>query len=350
MKSLYLALFLSLFIFKTSFSQITILSTDLGSVNDTVRYSQAIQTPISAVEATDTNYFWDFSNLTASSQSLKEYVSITSVPLIYKIAFFGNANFASPENDQSTPGFNLTNSYKFIKKTSYKFEIVGFGGELNGTPLPVIFDSPDVLYNFPMNYNNADSSNSSWSASLPNTGYIEEVLNRKDTIDGWGIIKTPYGQFSCLRLKSEVFKEDTIYINSSGIGMRLPQKYTEYSWLAKNMKFPIMKATVTHGFFEQVDIIYMDSAKSFVSVNPTYCPAPPLRVMPNPATDYLKIEINNSSKAKLEIIDLQGKILYSKETYSQEFIYIQTSDWPKGLYFIKLVREEDISIKKVIIQ
>jgi len=334
----------------TSFSQITILSSDIGSTGDTVRYSHSFQTPFGAIEETDTNFMWDFTSLTASSQDFIEYKSINSVPIIYKIAFFGKASFASPQANQSTPGFNLTNSFEFINKNSNIFEIVGFGGELNGTPLPVNFDSPDVIYNFPINYNNTDSSNSAWSASLPNTGYIEEILNRKDTVDGWGIIKTPYGEFNCLRLKSEVHKEDTIYISSSGIGMRIPQNYTEYIWLAKGMKFPIMKATITHGFTEQVSIVYMDSLRSFVDIETPYCPAPPLRIMPNPATDYIKIEINTVSKSHLQIVDIQGRIIFDKSYNQQNIIQLNTSAWSKGIYFIRLNIDNKSSIEKLIIQ
>ncbi|RLD41274.1 MAG: hypothetical protein DRI86_13710, partial [Bacteroidetes bacterium] len=312
-------------------SQITILSSDIGSVNDTARYSHAILAPIFTIETTGADYTWDFSSLTAGSQTLNEYKNLNSVPTIYKIAFWGKASFASPQANQSTAGLNLTDSYKFIKKTSSIFKITGIGGELNGTPLPIIFNSPDIIYNFPLNYNNTDSSNSKWSASLPNTGYIEEILNRKDTVDGWGIIKTPYGEFNCLRLKSEVHKEDTIYMASSGIGMRIPQNYTEYTWLSKNMKFPIMKATITHGLFEQASIVYMDSIRSFVSINATYCPAPALRIMPNPASDYVKIEINTNNYSHMQIIDIQGNIILDKLYNQQNTIHLNTSKWAKGI-------------------
>ena len=346
------ALLLSILIFTgiTSFSQITILSSDIGSVNDTARYSHAIQTPIFAIENTGANYTWDFSNLTASSQTLKEYKSLNNLPTIYKIAFWGKASFASPQADQSTAGFNLTNSYKFIKKTSSIFKITGIGGELNGTPLPIIFNSPDIIYNFPLNYNNTDSSNSKWSANLPNTGYIEETLNRKDTVDGWGVIKTPYGEFNCLRLKSEVHKEDTIFMSNSGMGMRIPQNYTEYTWLAKNMKYPIMKATITHGLFEQASIFYMDSIRSFVSTDPRYCPAPVLRIMPNPASNYVKIEINTMNNSHIQIIDIQGNTILDKSYNQQNTIQLNTSKWAKGIYFIRLVTDNRNSIEKIIIQ
>ncbi len=350
MKTLNLITIILVFFTQYANSQITILPSDVGSVNDTARYSHAIQTPIFAIENTGANYTWNFSSLTASSQTLKEYKSLNSVPLIYKIAFYGKASFTSPQNDQSTAGFNLTNSYKFFKKNSSILKIVGFGGELNGTPLPVIFDSPDIIYNFPMNYNNTDSSNSHWSASLPNTGYIEEILNRKDTIDGWGIIKTPYGEFNCIRLKSEVFKEDTIFISSSGIGMRIPRKYTEYSWLAKNMKFPIMKATITHGFIEQSDIFYMDSLRLFVGTESPYCPAPPLRIMPNPAKDYINIEINTEENSQLQIIDIQGRVILDNKYNQQNKITLNTSEWTKGVYFIRLKTEKETSAKKLLIQ
>jgi len=89
MKALSLTMLISIFIFSISYSQITILSTDIGTTSDTTRYSHTSLLLPNNVEVTDSNYFWDFSNLTANFQSTKEYQGLNSVPLIYKIAFYG---------------------------------------------------------------------------------------------------------------------------------------------------------------------------------------------------------------------------------------------------------------------
>ena len=64
-----------------SFEQITLDSTDFASSGDTVRISEALPV-LSGFDATGANYSWDFSSLSPESQELKNYYSMSAVPIL----------------------------------------------------------------------------------------------------------------------------------------------------------------------------------------------------------------------------------------------------------------------------
>lgn len=64
---------------------------------------------------------------------------------------------------------------------------------------------------------------------------------------------------------------------------------------------------------------------------------PSLNIYPNPADDFLKINISNASYKNLEvsIINLQGKVVSYQNIENQEII-INTSDLSQGIYIVKV--------------
>ncbi len=334
-----------------SIAQITITSADIGSTGDTMRYSNSSILNPSNVEATDTNFTWDFSQLVPNSQSFNEYQSVSSTSIIYSVAFIGKANQASPRGDMGMMNITINNGFNFYSKSSSQYKLVGYGGEMSGTPVPVVFNNPDIIYRFPMVYGNIDSCDSDWSVGLSGTGYIEEDLHRVNTVDGWGTLITPMGSYTCLRLKSEVLQDDSIYIAASGMAMRIPQRFTEYIWLAKGMDFPIMKAIVPEPFIGQVDIIYMDTIRQFVGLNElAYNTEAVINIWPNPANNQVKISVNAQEDSQISIIDSHGKLVYSANVKAISTQHIQTGNWAKGIYFIRLSTENKTISKKLIIQ
>ncbi len=73
-----------------------------------------------------------------------------------------------------------------------------------------------------------------------------------------------------------------------------------------------------------------------------------IRVFPNPTSDILKIEspvfIN-----RVEVMNLEGKFLYSKDVEQQKSIQINTlNKFPAGLYFLKIHTDKGILNRKVV--
>lgn len=71
------------------------------------------------------------------------------------------------------------------------------------------------------------------------------------------------------------------------------------------------------------------------------------RISPNPASDQVHILFENSAPdfERIELINLEGRLLKS----STQETTIQTSDLPKGIYFVRLTAKDGIWMEKVIL-
>lgn len=72
------------------------------------------------------------------------------------------------------------------------------------------------------------------------------------------------------------------------------------------------------------------------------------RVFPNPSSDILNIQRNDNSKVFVEMIDVNGKVVFQK-TYSDSFVKIEISKYPIGHYILKMTSDTK-SDKTVIIK
>lgn len=342
----YLILIIALiFTLNAGFAQITILSSDIGEEGDTTRYSYSTMINSKIIE-TDSNHTWNFTSMMALAQTTDEFINYADANMIYTIAFIGKADLASPRTDMSIMGIGITDSYNFYKKSSTSFKAVGNAGKVNGTPLPMVYDSPDVLYNFPLNYGDIDSSDSHFAMSLPSMGYLEEDLHRVNSVDGWGTLKTPHGTYQCLRIKSHVTQSDSAFMTSSGMGMRIPQEYTEYIWLAKSMNFPIVKATIS---MSGTNITYMDSYIPFAGVNDNKGIKIEMTIKPNPATDNVFITLKaTTTRSDLVISDITGKEVLRKSFTNNTNVDI--SSFAKGVYIINILNDNNTYSEKMIVK
>lgn len=76
----------------------------------------------------------------------------------------------------------------------------------------------------------------------------------------------------------------------------------------------------------------------------------PIYLFPNPAGDFLGIESSLPEQlhhASLEVIDMNGKAIYSAEAVDNAF-YLNISELSAGIYFVKIQTESGIIMKKII--
>lgn len=71
-----------------------------------------------------------------------------------------------------------------------------------------------------------------------------------------------------------------------------------------------------------------------------------LNVYPNPAIDNLTIQSNDYQR--VELIDASGKLVFSSEFENE--ITINTDDMSSGVYFVKLIGNENVKTEKVILK
>jgi hypothetical protein len=70
-----------------------------------------------------------------------------------------------------------------------------------------------------------------------------------------------------------------------------------------------------------------------------------IAIYPNPANDFISIKSENIIIKKLEIIDISGKIVYSKIAKNQIF---DISDLKSGIYFVEIHTNSEILMSKII--
>ncbi|MBM3418669.1 MAG: hypothetical protein FJY17_07100, partial [Bacteroidetes bacterium] len=103
-------IFLSLLVFPSLlFGQITLSETDFASQGDTVRMSLTDETSTDYISAGEA-FTWDFSDLVATSQFVREFTSIGFSPVQLTFGIFADEDYQS--------------SY-FIPETNFPLEQIG---------------------------------------------------------------------------------------------------------------------------------------------------------------------------------------------------------------------------------
>lgn len=350
----FILLFLLGIASSSGFGQITIDQGDMPSTGDTIRISTALNINQFNFEETGEDFTWDYSNLVSISQRVDTFIAVTETPIFYWPFFIFSANLASPIiSDSPFPEIPLTDVYNFYNNSSNNYSDLGFAATLFSLPIPFKFDSPDVVYDFPMNYGNADSSDSGFNLGLDDLGYIMVERERVNTVDGWGSLTTPYGTFDVLRLKSEVYEYDSIYIDSISIGIPVEREYIEYKWLAKGQKVPLL--TVSTSLLGLV-VDYVDSLQTETTNIPDQFieTGQLVRVFPNPAKETLSIELIDRQTGFIDVtfFDIQGKAVSSKKTIVLENKPVQINLLEfvskPGNYFMQLSGNDFSLTKKII--
>ncbi|HRY32735.1 MAG TPA: hypothetical protein P5531_07180 [Bacteroidales bacterium] len=246
-------------------AQILIDRNDMPDTGDTMRRSQTLTMEGMDYVSTGNNHQWDFSSLDWVSQRLDTFVAVNSVPLTYQLVFNNifdpnRSTIASPQPVPDSLGsITLQDVYMFFRETNTYFGFTGLGATVSGITLPIKYNSPDMLYRFPLTPGTADSSDAAFSLSIPGIGYLSTARHRVNHVDGWGSITTPFGTFPCIRVKSVVTESDSIYLDSLNAGYPLNRVFTEYKWLTDNLGLPVVEITEEG---QLITVLYLDSART----------------------------------------------------------------------------------------
>ncbi len=226
-------------------SQITITNTDLPAAGDTLRYSITGFPVGTDFSATGPNHTWNFSSLSHQSQGVEKYVSVSSVNILLPFLFGLQAFAQKIHSDLPLGQFTsvVPDFYFVYNKTASLYAQEGFSLIFNGLPLPFKYASRDILFKLPLTYPHKDSTTFAGTFALGDTVKIFRSGYRKNVVDGWGIITTPYGQFQTLRVKTTLYEQDSLFWASFPEPISVKRTTIQYKWLAKNTKLPVLEAS-----------------------------------------------------------------------------------------------------------
>lgn len=76
----------------------------------------------------------------------------------------------------------------------------------------------------------------------------------------------------------------------------------------------------------------------------------PIIVYPNPTTNNIVINLNNTSTSQIEILNMVGEVVYRSTTVEQQ-TKVDLSLQPKGIYIVRIVNSNStVTNRKIIIQ
>lgn len=342
-------------------AQITITNADLPSSGDMIQFSEAAATTPVDVTLTGANYTWDFSMLQYASQDVDTFLSVFATPLVYNLVFGFNSNQATRGIDLSAfPQVPISDVYGFFNKSSNNYKQTGYGASINGITTPISFINHDIIYDFPINFGNQDSSDSNYSIVIPGLASAIGSQHRVNNVDGWGSITTPYGTFNALRIVSTLTGEDSIYLDTLGFGFSSPRQLTrEYKWLANGQDIPILQINTTEVLgTETVTLIkYRDSLRVPTAINEINNDLQ-LTLSPNPSKGgnvFLNSQSTKSVDLFCSIYSVDGQLVYQqslKIPAGNQQVQLSTGEnsLSSGTYIIHLSNSSSSSFLKMMVQ
>jgi hypothetical protein len=340
----------------TGIGQIVVDQNDMPSPGDTIRMSNSPDISGIDFEITGANHFWDFSELYPISQQIEEFFTVQQTPFLYQLVFTSAANLAKPFNElDQFPGFELSDPYEYYRNNSSDFRYVGFAVTLNGIPVPNKYTEPDIVYTFPLNYGKQDSSMASFSIALPGFGYYGGWKKRVNHADGWGTLKTPYGEFDVLKIKSDIYQYDSVYLDTMGTGFPLYREYIEYKWIGKDFGLPLC-TVIDDEFFTTVS--YIDSVRTlFTGVYEDISPSEKFSIFPNPADEYVTIQLADYRERTFDLLffdglgSLKNRLMGLTTDKEERHIRLNLSEigLGKGVWLVVMISDGDPTIQKLIV-
>ena len=339
-------------------AQISIGKSDMPSVDDTVRISTGLNLDFIDYTETGEDHIWDFSKLISIRQRVDTFLNPFSMALIYKLFFGFSSNLAvrGAEN-VPLPGFPITEIYNFFDNSSADYRGIGIGMSIYGITLPFKYDSPDMVYDFPLEYGDKWNSQAHFAQEVPLVGYLRMTKTHEDTVDGWGTLITPYGEFEVLRLKSEVIEIDSLYVDSLEIGIPIKQEYTVYKWMGKGQKIPLLE--ITSSLLGLV-ATYVDSSRLIFDgiSNQPFVRNNELQLFPNPTSNKIQLQFEMLEKqdVSIQLFNLQGRkaaVIYEGNLHQGKVnitYNLSESGLAFGQYIVRLQAGNHFVSRKIIYQ
>lgn len=315
----------------SSTAQITITQNDMPSVNDQYILTFAADFQVDP-ELTGPGFYWDFSQLTPLFSVGDTFLSISQLPPTFLLFFFTSDLADRNPTAAALEGFGLDRVYTVYTLTSSKLQVDGFAAELLGLPLPVIYSKKDILYQLPLQFGDADSSDAELEFSFPGLFYFSQNRHRVNYVDGWGTVTTPIGTFECLRVKSLITDSDSLFLDTLQYGSNFELQTIEYKWLAAGRGLPVVQvnAQVISGLPVVSQIIYQDTVFHTIGIAEV-TEAGPLVVFPNPASHQVTVLLPQRP-GTLVVTDVAGRRLLQQQAAGPT--RLDLSAWPAGLYLI----------------
>ena len=279
---------------------------------------------------------WDFSDITPTFSSTSTAVAPESTP------FAGDFPEATIAFAQS--GDNET--FIFSQISTSEMLNVGLGNTPSGgNPMVIHYTDAVKLLQYPFSYTDAYTDSYYTAYSLTEGMVTHEWGTISVTADAWGSVLTPEGTFNnTLRIKSERTYTDSVWV--SGIFVNAgTYTQTDYQWYTSTSHTPVISISVTG---DGSSVTYRTNT---LGVGEDFLIHSHINIFPNPATDRISIKADKIMN-HISIFSVNGRQMgtSSSQTSSSHQQTIDVSNYPKGVYLIKVGLEDGSIVTERIVK
>ncbi len=357
----------------TVHSQITVTSSSLVSVGDTL-FTGIDNDPIDLdLGSTGPNQSWDFSQLDVAFYNRTEFVAV-------------------PDNDESDafPNANLFVSTGTVGGVYYRKEngVIyeegrsGLDPLTNEVPLSVKNTGVAIYRTTPLEYEDTSNNNYSFEVKFsgelipdtllenvpitPDSVRITVDNTREGTVDAWGSLELPDGTYDVLRERVTISSETVIEVKTflgwleidpallGGLGdLFAPTSTDSYRFYADGVKEVLAQVNIDEdGVVTRASIRARDLNSSAIVLRPDESE---VFVHPNPSFGNVSFEFVNLKRGyySIQVSNILGKRLYNQRFFVDQNARINEdlSFLSKGTYIYTITNEsgERISTKRLVI-
>lgn len=349
-------LFCAVFLIGDVFAQPIITNSFFPQVGESSFMATAKRSTITNIQITPSggNQIWDYRSFQAQSIDTQRFVAVSDTTTR---RLFPTANLMNP--------YDSTKQVSIYRRTDSIFELLGYRGiafqgffiswyAVSHTPLKerrapiqmgeVFRTKAGAITEFPASVA-PDSLLRQLPFLAPDSGRLVYDIARVDTVDAWGIVRLPSGDFSVLRerrheslrpqvsakfnLLGQWFDVTTLVVTGLNEPFRNEQFFTYY-W--------------SNGSKEPIAIVETDSFNNVRNVQYKFDPRVPvpeiapldddITVSPNPTSAFLNINLKTPSPdvVGLCLVDIMGRMVV-QQTFAPT---ISVQQLPSGTYLLYL--------------
>lgn len=317
-------------------------------VGESLKFYVCDSTFSDAASIKGTNVLWDFSTINSDANNSTKTMTVSSA---------NNTKFSGATYVSDIPG--VLSTYWSSTSTSRNSHGFVFSDPTNGDITISFSSDQEILMNYPFDVNSSLTDNFSgnlYHSVMSPTGSVCSG-DIKSEIDGSGTLKLPGNNNFSNVIRHKIVETSNSNIVIPGLGASYPVKVirTQYDYYdIGNSSFPIFSyinisydATVFNG-----NVKYILS-----TVNPTINPQSTagitsideiqFHIYPNPSNDFINIDVD--SGVDMQIIDPNGREMFNKKLISGHQV-IDISMLESGVYFVRVIKNGKVTVKRLVIQ
>lgn len=346
-----------LFIIGSVSAQITVTSVALPQPGDTFVMRYDINPSINIGTPWTADQTWDFSMLENDSLKYATYGFTSSLPFA---AEYPQSNLYTwgPSVMYGGPGTPLPGTgwgWMLFRTDVNGMDVIGYRQGDAPNVLAALQTPPLKLMKTPCAYDTVFNQTSQWSIEFnavptnADTLYVSSVSKTLEC-DAWGTLSTPIEQnVEVLRIHEYQVSVDSVFGKMNGIvvyKMELRRDTANnYLFYSTTKRHPIASVWCRpNGDIYAAEYLFYSDLYNNITENTNNQNS---IIYPNPAINQFKIDSHFSNNAMIEVINIQGKIVFSGNIPQDGILNCES--WDSGIYFLLIRDSNKTQTKKLII-